>query len=160
MEPAPRSALMDAIVSAMQGMMRSRATAGPEPWLDLDLTLPQLKALLLLGAMGSARPSVIAQSIGVTANGVTGLLDRLEERAFVRRQPDRADRRAVVVQLEASGQALVNDIYFAGREQLIAILERMADDDLRALRQGISALMAQQTSLRGGTAAIGTGASS
>jgi len=144
---------MDAIVSAMQGMMRSRATAGPEPWLDLALTLPQLKALLLLGATGSARPSVIAQSIGVTANGVTGLLDRLEERAFIRRQPDRADRRAVVVQLEASGQALVNDIYSAGREQLMAILERMADDDLRALRQGISALMAQQTSLRAELAA-------
>lgn len=138
---------VERIAAAVQEMMRARSTNRPEPWLHLDLTLPQLKALFLLGATGPARPSAIAEAIGVTATGATGLLDRLEERSLVRRRPDPADRRAIVVELEPAARALLDDIYASGREQLVEVLQRMQHDDLEALERGMTALVAAQAAL-------------
>ena len=143
-----RTKLIETIASAVRDVTRVRATASPEPWRHLDLTLPQLKALFLLDAVGPARISTVAQGIGVTTAGVTGLLDRLEERSLIRREPDPEDRRAVVVRLEPAGQELLDGVYSAGREELVEVLERMNEGDLRALNQGITALMAAQAGLR------------
>jgi len=148
MPASGRTELIETIASAVRDMMRLRATSAPKPWFHLDLTLPQLKALFLLDAVGPARISTVARGIGVTTAGVTGLLDRLEERSLIRREPDPVDRRAVVVRLEPAGQELLDGVYSAGREELVEVLERMDERDLRALNQGITALMAAQAGLR------------
>jgi DNA-binding MarR family transcriptional regulator len=142
-----RERLIDAIASASAAIGRARASGGPEPWLHLDLTLPQFKVLLLLDAVGPSRPGAIAEAIGATATGVTGILDRLEERALVQREPDARDRRATVVRLERAAQAILDEVYSAGRERMVEVLRRLDDRDLRALHQGMAALLAEQTAL-------------
>jgi DNA-binding MarR family transcriptional regulator len=136
-----RSALTEAIPIQIREVMEACSQLGPEPWLDLDLTMKQLKVLLVLHALGAARPSVIAAHIGASAANATGVLDRLVAQGFIERQPDAADRRALLVRLTESGRATVSQLYLAGQERLTRALAELSDDDLGALHQGVSALV-------------------
>lgn len=55
-------------------------------------------------------PTELYNATMVTSGAMTGRLDRLENAKLIRRQPDPADRRAVLVVLTAEGFALIDRI--------------------------------------------------
>ncbi|WP_242883186.1 MarR family winged helix-turn-helix transcriptional regulator [Actinomadura litoris] len=59
----------------------------------------------LAGRHGRAAPSELAADLGMAPNSITGRLDALERRGFVRRTPSATDRRRVVVELTEEGRA-------------------------------------------------------
>jgi DNA-binding MarR family transcriptional regulator len=59
----------------------------------------------LAGRAGKATPSQLTADLGLAAASVTGRLDALERRGFVRRTPSAADRRRVDVVLTEDGGA-------------------------------------------------------
>ena len=84
---------------------------------DGDPSFRQLAVLFMLRE-GVASPAGLAQRLGISRAVVTGLLDRLEERGLIRREPDSADRRRLRIVMTASGldaserlgDAVVNDL--------------------------------------------------
>src|SRR5258708_36251633 len=69
-----------------------------------DVSPPQLKALLSL-APGSPHPMrSIAELLRCDASWVAGIVDGLEERGYVARQPHPTDRRVKVVTITALGE--------------------------------------------------------
>jgi DNA-binding MarR family transcriptional regulator len=81
-----------------------------------------------LGALRAAGPpyrvtaGALAEQLGVTAGALTSRIDRLEERALVRRVPDSEDRRSTWVALTDEGRATWDAAVAvqARREQLVA----------------------------------------
>ncbi|MFC8014224.1 MarR family winged helix-turn-helix transcriptional regulator [Streptomyces cinereoruber] len=72
---------------------------------DFDLERHEFDTLhRLAGRGGSAAPSELAQDLDLAPASVSGRLDALEQRGFVRRVRSAADRRRVVVELTASGR--------------------------------------------------------
>lgn len=63
---------------------------------------------IIEGAGGPLAPSIIAGRLMVTTGSMTSLLDTLERRGLVRRQPHPSDRRQLLVHLTDEGQALVD----------------------------------------------------
>jgi DNA-binding MarR family transcriptional regulator len=61
------------------------------------------------GAGQPLSPTSIAQRLIVTTASVTSLLDTLERRGLVERQPDPRDRRGLLVALTPDGQAIVDE---------------------------------------------------
>lgn len=114
---------------------------GAESWARLDVTMPQLKVLMLLGLHGSAPVSSLAARMKVSPPNVTGILDRLELHGWVRRTSDPHDRRVVRVVLTDEGQMFLEELQKAGEERLIGPVGRMKAADQRALRQGLAALV-------------------
>lgn len=55
-------------------------------------------------------PSALADRAGVTRGTITGLLDGLERDGLVRRAPDPADRRALLIRLTKRGEALAREL--------------------------------------------------
>ncbi len=138
---ATRDRLIAEIPGRVHDFMDVCTRLGPEPWLDLDLTMKQLKVLLVLTALGPSRPSVIAASIGASAANATGVLDRLVGQGYVERQPDPADRRALLVRLTDLGGHTVSELRVADQDRLRGPLSAMSDDDLSALHRGVTALV-------------------
>ena len=64
---------------------------------DVGLNPTDLGSLCLLLLHGPAPAGRLAQLTGLTTGAVTGVIDRLEEGGFVRREVDAADRRKVIV---------------------------------------------------------------
>src|SRR5882672_4655699 len=77
-----------------------------QAWLTINLTMPQLKALMCVAANTNGAPSVhIARRLGVGLSTITGIVDRLAEHDMVTRQEDTEDRRITQVRPTPRGRA-------------------------------------------------------
>jgi DNA-binding MarR family transcriptional regulator len=131
---------------------------GAEQWARLDVTMPQMKVLMLLGLHGSAPVSQLAQQMNVSPPNVTGILDRLEDEehgpGFVRRTNDPHDRRVVRVVLTEKGQRFLESIREASATRTRARIAAMAPEDQAALRQGLRGLLMAEPALADAEPAI------
>lgn len=60
-----------------------------------------------LYAFGPAKPSAIAEAVGMDRSSISGLIGRMKGFGLVESRPDPSDRRAVTVSLAAAGEAQV-----------------------------------------------------
>ena len=104
------TALAHDVADLMVESLRARMLLRPEPWLALDITLLQLKALVVLTTRGTSRPGEIAEALGVLPASVTGILDRLADRGLAQRKPDPSDRRCSVIRATPAGEATLEQI--------------------------------------------------
>ena len=75
-----------------------RLHASPvDRWLELDLTMPQLKMLFVVDLLGPVPMGQLAARLGISLPTATGLIDRLVEAGLARREHDERDRRVVLV---------------------------------------------------------------
>jgi DNA-binding MarR family transcriptional regulator len=103
MAPSRPSAERARLLQALEGEIRtmstrtvmlSQAIAG-----RLGLSPTDLETLEQLEAHGPVTAGRLAELTGLTTGAITGLVDRLEEAGFVRRDRDPDDRRRVIVHL-------------------------------------------------------------
>src|SRR5262249_40953726 len=87
------------IRKALRGEFEARAAA-------LDITVPQFQVLHRLWQGDGILTSVLTRDIASDGGTITGLLDRLEAKALIRRERCPEDRRAVRVFLEPAGSEL------------------------------------------------------
>ncbi|MFF9193680.1 MarR family winged helix-turn-helix transcriptional regulator [Streptomyces sp. NPDC014779] len=96
-----------------------------------NLTASQGKALTVL-RRGPAAMRALAETLTCDASNMTGIIDRLEKRGLVRREPDAADRRVKNVILTAEGER-VSDAIRARMHLTRDGLERLDDEERRSL---------------------------
>lgn len=95
-----------------------------------------LAALRRSGAPYQLAPSDVSRSMLFTSGGLTPVLDRLEQRGLVKREPDAADRRKLKVQLTPAGLALhaeALDSYVEIATKLTSVLSREQKEQLNDL---------------------------
>src|ERR1700722_433713 len=66
----------------------------------IGINATDLNCLNILSFSGQLTAGELATATGLTPASITGVIDRLEQAGFVRRERDAADRRRVVVHLE------------------------------------------------------------
>jgi DNA-binding MarR family transcriptional regulator len=119
-----------------------RVTKGTRgAWLNIDLTLPQAKSLVMLFTDGALRPSDLASALGVSLPTVTGIIDRLEEKGLVVREDDPNDRRVVLCKLSAQGRQVMDAIWQFSLRQVRALLEAMTLAELKQVEGGVQAFL-------------------
>jgi DNA-binding MarR family transcriptional regulator len=136
-----RSDLVDAILELQARAAVERATRGPDVWLDLDLSMAQVKAVFVLRHRGPLRVRALGDLLGLSPNATTALLDRLEAAGLACRGADADDRRAVLVALEPAGEALIEHLLAAKGDAMRHALDAMTVTDLEALHHGLAALL-------------------
>jgi DNA-binding MarR family transcriptional regulator len=78
-------------------------------------------------------PKALSSTLMLTTGGMTGRLDRLEERGLVRRTPDPTDRRGLLITLLAAGHELVDRAVVAGLDVQREVLEQLPPESRRQL---------------------------
>lgn len=86
----------------------------------------------LLRDNGPLSPSEIGERLIVTRATVTGVVDSLESRGYVRRTPNPADRRSILVELTPEGLAVVVEVRTLVHRNEKEWMGRFSDDELRA----------------------------
>jgi DNA-binding MarR family transcriptional regulator len=104
-----------------------------------DLSLRQLAVLYLIRE-GAAFPSELARQLRITPAVVTGLLDRLERRGYVRRLVDPVDRRRLRLALTDAGLAASLAVERMLSREVAAHLDRAPVADLAALERALGLL--------------------
>lgn len=117
---------------------RVTATHAERPTLGLNVR--QRLVIQSLGVEGGRSMASIGQRLGVTPSTMTGLIDRLEEQGFVRREPHPSDRRTTVLRLSRKGEKAFErevDFYRALVDETVAAMHPSAADQVL---QAIAAL--------------------
>ncbi|AVT31391.1 MULTISPECIES: MarR family transcriptional regulator [unclassified Plantactinospora] len=128
-----RHDLIAQIMETQREMQHLFANDPANPLFTLHLTLPQLKALLVLSAHGSIAGQELSTAMGVSLATMTGMVDRLVAQGLVTRREDPHDRRVRRIELSGPGRDLVDRFVTAGAEKMRRILDRLSDDELRTV---------------------------
>ena len=107
---------------------------------QVGLGLTDMQLLHLLQLHGPSRPGHLASWSGLSTGGVTVALDRLSNAGYVRREPNPADRRSLLVTL-LPGRVRRLDAMYAGVEaETRRLLATLSAGDLEAVIRFFSTL--------------------
>ncbi|QBG55227.1 MarR family transcriptional regulator [Bacillus amyloliquefaciens] len=121
-------------------VMTSAGLGDVSEWMKLDMSMPQMKVLMLLNNHGTLKVSEIAEKMGASLSNTTGLLDRLEKSSFITRAPSEEDRRSVVVQLTENAKDIFRSLYQKGHVKLKRSLETLTSEEKQTVNQGLAIL--------------------
>lgn len=134
-----REELEREVITQYRTMMRAlKATMG-QAWMQIDLTLPQLRTLLVLAEDGPLVIGQIAQRLGIGLSTGGHLVDRLVQAGLAERTEDVEDRRRTLARLTPKGEELLTRL-LSGLQQMQVWLHELDQDDLAAFLQGLKAI--------------------
>lgn len=125
----------------------------PIEHLSSDLTVAQLRVLLLLHTEGPAKMSSIAATLQVALSSATGVVDNLVKKELVVREADPHDRRLVICRLSSAGQGLINKLWVSGEFQIERLLDGLSLEQLNKVDEVAGILLknvSRKTSRRQG----------
>lgn len=114
------------------GQVRSELVRALEQELatqGVELRFSQVLALKHLNRLGSMSAGELARSLGHDGGAMTRLLDQLEDKGYLRRKPDPQDRRALRIELTASGKALCRRFAGCSERVLDAAQHSLSKDE-------------------------------
>jgi DNA-binding MarR family transcriptional regulator len=101
---------IDALSELVRTFRTIQISQGNHPWLLLDMTMAQLKAVMLLVQSGGLRSRELADGLGIAPSAATPLVDRLVDQKLARREPDAADRRIIWIRPTAKSSGLYDQL--------------------------------------------------
>lgn len=137
-----REALLTELAQLRSDLEKSFVPEMVEPVLSLRLTMQQLKVLtILVTEPEGSTIRALAETMDVSLATMSGIVDRLELQEMITRALDPHDQRVRRVAVSSTGRRTIQRLLVARPELRHAPLKKLALDDLRALAQGVRALM-------------------
>jgi DNA-binding MarR family transcriptional regulator len=141
MKESQKKELIEHILQLGEKAFRELIPMLPAEWLRLDLTMPQLKVVLLLFLNGPSRMSDIASALDVSLATATGVVDRLVEREIVLRESQPEDRRVVLCLLSDKGEKLIGGLWQLARDRARELLGAIEPGKLHLVLEALDALL-------------------
>lgn len=104
-------------------------------FMDLDLTMAQFRALVTIRKCGRMTGRELAGKLGVTPGTLVPLLDRLEESGYLKRVPDREDRRLTWLELTSKGERMFVRLFGLGAHRIMRAIAQLSASDREHYRR-------------------------
>jgi DNA-binding MarR family transcriptional regulator len=136
-----REALIKEIIELQRKIDRARRQYELDIWMDLPITMAQLKSLFFISNRGSTNLMNLAAALGVTSTNTTGIIDRLVKQGLVNRTDNPQDRRMLVLRVTEKGEELLARLRQKRRDYMKDVLAPMSIEELSVLAQGLTFLV-------------------
>jgi DNA-binding MarR family transcriptional regulator len=128
------------IIRLHWSIMTAMQLSSRPDWMELDMTMAQIKALFTI-SQGEAVPvRRIAEYLDVGQPTASHLVERLVRQGFAGRSESLTDRRVTLVRLTSKGEDLVRRLYQGGEEQYRSWVRRLTVEERKDLLRGLQAL--------------------
>jgi DNA-binding MarR family transcriptional regulator len=107
---------------------------------DDTLTLPQLRALVVLHTCGPVKLAAMAATLGVNPSTALRMVERLESAGHMDRRTNPDNRREVILRLTPAGRELVERVLAHRRTEIRALVQRLPAEARSALVPALRAL--------------------
>ncbi|MGD0708092.1 MAG: MarR family transcriptional regulator [Anaerolineaceae bacterium] len=128
------------VVELLRELLHAFLMASVPVWLDLPLTLPQLRTVFIIAHNKTSSVMQIAKHLGIGEPTASHLVDKLVQAGLVDRSEDPMDRRRAIVQLSPAGEELIEKL-LGWEEFLGAWLHKVSKEDLSLFRHGLNAIV-------------------
>ena len=129
--PSPTPEEVDAVMAAARVFIAvcAQSVASVED----QVTLPQLRVLVMIASRGPQNLASVAQGLGVHPSNATRRCDKLVEAGLIHRSEDPGDRRNLILRLTPAGRALVANMAAQRRAAIENVLGKMPAPQRRDL---------------------------
>jgi DNA-binding MarR family transcriptional regulator len=104
-------------------------------FMDVDLTMPQFRALVMIRRWGPQTGRELARRLRVTPGTLVPLIDRLEEQGYLRRVPDLEDRRLTWLELTPKADRLFRRLWGMGAARIASAISQLVPKDRAELKR-------------------------
>jgi len=133
---------IDALSELVRAFRTLQISKGHHPWLLLDMTMAQLKAVMLLVQSDGLRSRELADGLGIAPSAATPLVDRLVNQRLARREPDPQDRRIIWIRPTTKSVSLYDQlIQKTNRPVLEQVLAELALGDRQKVYESMLLLL-------------------
>src|SRR5690348_13208153 len=108
--PTSRYDLIEQVIEAERFIVGQQFAAALPNWVQLELTMAQLKTLVVLAEAGAPAVGDVAARLGVTLPTASHLIERLVQAGLAERTEDPHDRRRALVRLSPAGDDLLRGL--------------------------------------------------
>ena len=112
----------------------------------LDLNLTQASLIGYIAEFGATTQTRLADHLGIGRAAIGSVIDRLEKRALVERQPDAADRRVWIVDITPAGRTMADEISEIDRVLRAELRHGIGREERQALSWVLTRLQQNLTS--------------
>jgi DNA-binding MarR family transcriptional regulator len=105
----------------------------PLECLSPEITIAQLRILLLLYTEGPSKMRYIASSLGIAFPSATGIVENLVKKGLVMREADPHDRRLVICCLTDEGTETIRRLWMMGQSQIANMLQGLSTNQLEKI---------------------------
>jgi len=124
---------IDSVIRSLRRVNLQGSFFGQTVAIRFGLSESDVEALSVLLDTGAATAGRLSELMGLTSGAVTRVIDRLEQAGYVRRIPDPADRRRVIVELIPEKMAAVQATMAQFGEKSASELRRYSDAELAVI---------------------------
>ena len=104
-------------------------------FMDVELTMPQFRALVMIRRWGPQTGRELARRLHVTPGTLVPLIDRLEDQGYLRRVPDKQDRRVTWLELTPRADRLFQRLWGMGAARIATAIGRLIPEDRAQLKR-------------------------
>ena len=123
--------LIKRFIKSTEGLFHLLAPNISLEGLESDVTVAQIRVMLVLRAEGACSMSRIAAAVGVVPSTATGIVDGLVTRGLIMRDNDPHDRRKVICKLSKEGEEVIHGLWKWGRSQIEKLLLELSAEQLQ-----------------------------
>ena len=109
--------------------------------LDYNITGPQLIALLSIAEKSPLTLAAIAKDIHLSPSTLVGIVDRLEEKGYVKRERSAKDRRQVNISLTEEGSQFVDQAPSPLQETLAGALTKLSTGEQATISHSLQRIV-------------------
>jgi DNA-binding MarR family transcriptional regulator len=135
-----REELIEGIADLFTDVMRTVLSVRPRSLMRLNITVGEHKCMMAVGRLGCPSMKELSEHLQLKPSTVTGLVNGLVQRGLAERRTDAEDRRMVRVALTTEGKRRRDRRRKAKRQQLLASLAGIGDEQLRRVRDALEIL--------------------
>jgi len=136
-----KAELIEEVIQLQRELNRALRRDESDVWMDLNLTIAQLKSLFFISNERGTNSTKLAEALGVTPSNVTGIVDRLVRQGLVSRRKNPENRRMLVLQATEKGEALLSRLRERKIGQLSELLSCLNEEQLCTLARGLGFLV-------------------
>lgn len=133
--------LIERFSHAAERISMQMRSASDQSWPDIELTMPQLRTLVLL-YRGPQRMGEIAAALGISLPATTNMIVRLEGKGLVERVHDQGDRRVVLCHLTPEGCGQSEALWNVHRQRIAAIADILTTGEMTQVVEAMELLSA------------------
>ncbi|WP_440107352.1 MarR family winged helix-turn-helix transcriptional regulator [Streptosporangium sp. H16] len=128
-------------VEHLASRLRMLALQRSDAWLDLDLTLPQLRVLFAVRRRNGCTVSELAETLGRRLAATSALVNRMVRAGLLYRVSDPDDHRRIRLKLTDEAEQMLTTTDQRSAERFAAVLGRMSAQGRAALAGALSELI-------------------
>jgi len=133
--------LIQEIIGLQRRINRDMRQHTLDAWMELDVTVPQIKSLFFIANQGTTNFTRLAAALGVTPANVTGIVERLMEHGLVSRQENPEDRRMLLLRVTDLGETTIANLRERRASHISRILADLHPEELETVFRGLTLLV-------------------